>query len=224
MITIPPGFNGAISPKLKVCVSSDCSSVKFYDTTGLTNSGTPFGWVPENTTPPFIRNIIAFSEIKVVLKSLQGEELISTIVYNPSLGVNMFPSTFTEEMVLFSTTWGQPDGIYIIEYIFKYQDDSTIYGDPTNALNLASKYVVCTFNKIVTCKSKQLVTKLWLKYIKGCCSDLEQALEAQALLYAVEAAAACGDEFNADSILKSLHKILSLEKNCSPCKSNSCKC
>jgi hypothetical protein len=225
MITIPPGFNGAIAPKFKFCISQDCSTAKFVDTTGISNSITPFGWVPINTTPPFIRNIIAFSEIKVEVKTINNEILYSTYVYLSSASINLFPTIFSNEMALFSTPWGLDDGIYIVEYIFKYSDNPSDYGDPDNTLTFAGKTVVCKTNQIITCRAKNQIKDLWLKYLKECCpSTAEKALEAEALLLAVEAAASCGDEFNANSILNSLQKIMNLGKGCAKCPPSNCKC
>ena len=37
MAIVPVGFNGAISPKLDVCVSQDCNTITFSDVTLLSS-------------------------------------------------------------------------------------------------------------------------------------------------------------------------------------------
>ena len=65
-----------------------------------------------------------------------------------------------------------------------------------------------------------------VKYLDNCCdANRDDALEAEALLYAVEAAGACADEFKAQKIKDALDKIIALSTNsCTICKTTKCNC
>jgi len=222
-IFLPPGFRGAISPKLKLCISQDCSSAVLSDITGLQDAGTPYGW---NLTLdiPNPRKLAAFSNISSTITNSNGD-VINTITYY-STGVNLFPDVFTNEMELASIPWNQPDGIYVVSYQFQYSAFPADYGDALDTLGLAGKTVSVTFNQVVSCNARNTVKNLWLAYLNDCCaSNKEKALEAEALLFAIDAAAACADEFNASRIQEALAKIIELDSSkCNVCQTSKCKC
>lgn len=227
MSLIPSGFNGAISPKLNACVSQDCQNITFTDVTLLSSPANPFGWTTDSSETPRPRILTAFSEIRVIVKNSSGVEVINLLLYSPP-SINFYPSisSFSNEMPLTTYTWGLPDGVYSFTYRFTYKNTSSSYGDPDNLLALQGHYVESSYNQLISCNAKNVVKNLWLKYLNNCCgSNRDNALEAEALLYAVEAAAACSDEFNASRIKESLDKITALSSgNCSLCNSSKCKC
>lgn len=225
---VPAGYNGAIDPKLKACISQDCNLITLSDVTGITSVSTPNGWL-QTGSPPYPRRLIAFNLITVSITNSSGTQVGNLIVYNGvGNGVNLFPDVqdFSNEMPLATIQWGQPDGVYSFTYTFTYYNPSNIYGDPVNLLGLAGKSVVQQFNQVVTCNAQNAVKDLWLKYLNNCCSANKQnALEAEALLHAVNAAAACADEFNAVKIKTALDKILTISTgSCNVCSSSKCKC
>jgi len=227
MSLIPSGFNGAISPKLDVCVSQDCQNITFTDVTLLASPANVYGWTTDASETPRPRILTAFSDIRVIVTNSAGQEVINLLLYSPPT-VNFYPeiSEFSDKMPLTTYSWGLPDGVYSFIYRLTYRNTGLSYGDPDNTLGLADHFVQATYNKLITCNSKNAVKDLWLKYLANCCgSNRDAALEAEALLYAVEAAGACADEFNASRIKESLDKIMSLSSNkCLLCKSSTCKC
>lgn len=226
MSTVPAGFNGAISPELKACVSQDCNSITFSDVTLLSSVANPYGWTTDGSETPRPRILGAFSEIRIIVTNTSGEEVINQVVY--SLPVNMFPAIadFNDNMPLSTTAWGLADGVYSFNYQFTYQSSGAFYGDPENTLALAGKVVEAKTNQVITCNAQNEVKDLWLKYLNDCCSaNRDKALEAEALLFSVEAAAACADEYNASRIKEALDKILALDSDkCNVCKHSKCKC
>jgi hypothetical protein len=226
MSFIPSGFNGAISPKLNACVSQDCQNITFSDVTLLSSPANPFGWTTDDSETPRPRILTAFSEIRVIVKSSVGEEIINQLVY--SLPINYFPAVnnFSDNMPLFTAFWNKPDGVYSFIYRFTYTNTGSSYGDPDNALGLQGHYVEQVFNKVITCNSENTVKDLWLKYLNDCCgSNKHNALEAEALLFAVQAAASCADEYNASRIKDALDKIIALDSSkCNVCQHSKCKC
>ena len=232
MIVVPAGFNGAISPKLDACVSPDCSSITLSDVTLLSSVANPFGWTTDTAESPRPRILTAFKEIRVIITNSSGNEVVNVIVYAPpsadSAGINFFPSIddFNDNMPLSTVTWGQDDGLYGFTYQFTYLDSGGSFGDPDNELGLQENIVKQEFNKLVTCKSQNAVKDLWLKYLDNCCdANRDDALEAEALLNAVEAAGACADEFKAQKIKDALDKIIALSTNsCTICKTTKCNC
>jgi hypothetical protein len=227
MSFLPPGFNGAISPKLNVCVSQDCQNITFSDVTLLSSPANPFGWTTDSSETPRPRILTAFSEIRVIVKNSSNQEVINLLVYSPP-NINFYPniSEFSNEIPLTTYTWGLPDGVYSFTYRFTYRSTGLSYGDPDNLLGLQGHYTESIYNQLITCNTKNAVKDLWLKYLNNCCgSNRDNALEAEALLYAVEAAAACADEFNASRIKESLDRIIALSSGkCNLCKSTKCKC
>ena len=227
MANIPPGFRGAISPKLKLCISQDCSSAVLSDVTGLQDAATPYGW---NLTldSPNPRKLDAFIGIICSIKDSSGDPINNTTLYSSGItdSTNLFPDVFTNEMELASIPWNQPDGIYVVNYQFSYSSFPANYGDPENVLQLAGKKVLVTFNQVVSCNARNVVKNLWLAYLNNCCaSNKEKALEAEALLFAIDAAAACADEFNASRIQEALAKIIELDSSkCNVCQTSKCKC
>lgn len=226
MSTVPVGFNGAISPKLKACVSQDCNSITFSDVTLLSSVANPYGWTTDVSETPRPRILNAFSEIRIIVTNTSGTEVINLVVYGGTL--NLFPaiSDFNDNMPLSTTVWGLEDGVYSINYQFTYQSSGAFYGDPDNALALAGKVVEVKTTQVITCNAQNEVKDLWLKYLNDCCSaNKNKALEAEALLFSVEAAAACADEYNASRIKEALDKILALDSDkCNVCKHSKCKC
>tara|TARA_R100001509_G_C4836195_1_gene204957 strand:+ start:307 stop:1008 length:702 start_codon:yes stop_codon:yes gene_type:complete len=224
--TIPVGFNGAISPKLKACVSQDCQNITFSDVTLLSSPANPFGWTTDLAETPRPRIAKAFSEIRIIVTNSSGTEVINQIVLGGT--VNFFPaiSDFNDNMPLSTTVWGLEDGVYSINYQFTYQESGGFYGDPTNSLALEGKTVESKMTQVITCNAQNEVKDLWLKYLNDCChANREKALEAEALLFAVEAAAACADEYNASRIKSALDKILTLDSDkCNVCEHSKCKC
>ena len=201
MANVPIGFNGAISPTLKACVSQDCAQITFSDVTLMSSVSNPYGWTTDSSATPRPRILTAFSEIRVIAKSSLGEEVINMVVYAPP--VNYFPAVadFNDNMPLATTTWGLDDGVYTFTYRFTYQSSGAFYGDSENALVLAGNTVEVVTTQVITCNAQNEVKDLWLKYLNDCCSaNREKALEAEALLFAVEAAASCADEYNASRI------------------------
>jgi hypothetical protein len=237
MATVPAGFNGAISPTLKACVSQDCKSITFSDVTLLSAVANPFGWTTENVgIRP--RILTAFQEIRIIVTNTSGTEVINQVVFSGSVnGINSFPaiSDFNDNMPLSTTVWGLDDGVYSFNYKFTYKAASA-YGDgPTgsggtstagNTLGLENNIVEAKTNQVITCNAKNQVKELWLKYLNECCSsNRDKALEADALLFSVEAAAECADEYNASRIKEALDRILALDSdNCNVCKHSKCKC
>lgn len=225
MSTVSPGFRGALSPRLQMCISKDCSTATLSDITGLQDASTPYGWYL-GLDIPNPKKLEAFSLITCSIADSQGAVISSLTLYNVLLGINLFPEVFSNEMELASITWQQPDGIYTVTYSFTYTEDSDLYGDPEDSLELAGKSVIVTTNQVVTCNAQNSVKNLWLAYLKDCCSaNKDKALEAEALLYAVEASAACADEFNASRIQEALAKIIELDSGkCNVCQTSKCKC
>jgi hypothetical protein len=228
MNTVPAGFNGAISPKLKACVSQDCKNITFSDVTLLSSVTNPYGWTTNAAETPRPRILTAFSEIRIIVTNTSGTEVINQVVYGGTL--NLFPaiSDFNDNMPLSTTVWGLEDGVYSINYQFTYQNSAGFYGDgdPDNNLALAGKVVEAKMSQVITCNAQNEVKDLWLKYLNNCCSaNRDKALEAEALLFAVEAAAACADEYNASRIKETLDKILALDSDkCNVCEHSKCKC
>ena len=226
MSLIPSGFNGAINPKLNACVSQDCQNITFSDVTLLSSPANPYGWTTDSSETPRPRILTAFSEIRIIVKNTLGEEVINQIVYSPP--INYFPAIpdFNDNMPLLNTIWGRPDGVYSFTYRFTYTNTSILYGDLDNSLGLQEHFVEQVFNKVITCNTENVVKDLWLKYLNNCCgSNRDSALEAEALLFAVQAAASCADEFNASRIKESLDRIITLSSGkCNLCKSTKCKC
>lgn len=224
-ITVPPGFRGAISPRLQMCISKDCSIATLSDVTGLQDVATPYGW-NLGLDIPNPRKLEAFANITCSIADSQGTVLHSLTPYVNYGASSLFPDVFTNEMELASVSWGQPDGIYTVTYQFDYGAFYEYYGDPENFLELAGKSVIVTTNQVVTCNAQNSVKNLWLAYLKDCCSaNKDKALEAEALLYAVEASAACADEFNASRIQEALAKIIELDSGkCNVCQTSKCKC
>lgn len=227
MAIVPAGFNGAISPKLDVCVSQDCNTITFSDVTLLSSIANPYGWTTDLSEVPRPRILTAFKEIRVIAQDSSGNEILNLIVYN-SPAINFFPSVddFNDNMPLSTAVWGQDDGLYSFTYQFTYQDSPGLIGDGSNQLALASNVVEQKFNKLISCNAANTVKDLWLKYLNNCCSsNRDEALEAEALLFAVEAAGACADEFSAGKIKEALDKILTIgSSSCNLCKSTKCKC
>lgn len=226
MNTVPVGFNGAISPKLKACVSQDCKNITFSDVTLLSSVTNPYGWTTDPSEMPRPRILTAFSEIRIIVTNTSGTEVVNQVVYGGT--INLFPaiSDFNDNMPLSTAVWGLEDGVYSINYKFTYGNSGGFYGDPENALALEDKVVEAKMNQVITCNAQNEVKDLWLKYLNDCCSaNREKALEAEALLFAVEAAAACADEYNASRIKGALDKILTLDSDkCNICKHSKCKC
>ncbi len=227
MAIVPVGFNGAISPKLDVCVSQDCNTITFSDVTLLSSIANPYGWTTDLSEVPRPRILTAFKEIRVIAQDSSGNEILNLIVYN-SPAINFFPSVadFNDNMPLSTAVWGQDDGLYSFTYQFTYQDSPGLIGDGANQLALAGNVVEQKFNKLISCNAANTVKDLWLKYLNNCCSsNRDEALEAEALLFAVEAAGACADEFSAGKIKEALDKILTIgSSSCNLCKSTKCKC
>ena len=227
MTVVPVGFNGAISPKLDVCISQDCSNITFSDVTLLSSVANAYGWTTDPSETPRPRILSAFKQIRIIVKDSLGSELLNLIVYNPP-SINFFPSIadFNDNMPLSTAVWGQADGLYSFTYQFTYQDAPGLIGDPNNELSLAGNVVEQKFNKLISCNAANAVKDLWLKYLDNCCgSNRDEALEAEALLFAVEAAGACADEFSAGKIKEALDKILTIgSSSCNLCKSTKCKC
>lgn len=234
MDTVPAGFNGAISPTLKACVSQDCKSITFSDVTLLSSVANPFGWTTDTSETPRPRILTAFQEIRIIVTNTSGTEVINQVVFSGSVNaINSFPaiSDFNDNMPLSTTVWGLDDGVYSFNYKFTYKAASA-YGDsssgttPGNTLGLANKIVEVKTNQVITCNAKNEVKELWLKYLNDCCSaNRDKALEADALLFSVEAAASCADEYNASRIKEALDKILALDSdNCNVCTHSKCKC
>tara|TARA_B110000046_G_scaffold63895_1_gene71364 strand:+ start:1848 stop:2531 length:684 start_codon:yes stop_codon:yes gene_type:complete len=227
MAIVPVGFNGAISPKLDVCVSQDCNTITFSDVTLLSSIANPYGWTTDLSEVPRPRILTAFKEIRVIAQDSSGNEILNLIVYN-SPAINFFPSVadFNDNMPLSTAVWGQDDGLYSFTYQFTYQDSPGLIGDGANQLALAGNVVEQKFNKLISCNAANTVKDLWLKYLNNCCSsNKNEALEAEALLFAVEAAGACADEFSAGKIKEALDKILTIgSSSCNLCKSTKCKC
>jgi hypothetical protein len=227
MANIPAGFRGAISPKLKMCVSQDCSSAILSDITGLQDAATPYGWNLSLDTPN-PRKLSAFNGITAIIADSSGNTLNTIKLYVATGGVvsvNYFPDTFTNDMELVSIPWNRPDGIYTVTYRFSYSTEFDGY-NPGNTLGLAGQDVVVTFNQVISCAARNSVKNLWLAYLNDCCSaNKDKALEAEALLYAIDAAAACADEFNASRIQEALAKIIELDSSkCNVCQTSKCKC
>ena len=86
--TVPVGFNGAISPKLKACVSQDCQNITFSDVTLLSSPANPFGWTTDGSETPRPRFIRAFSEIRIIVTDSSGTEVINLIVYQNGSNIN----------------------------------------------------------------------------------------------------------------------------------------
>ena len=227
MAIVPVGFNGAISPKLDVCVSQDCNTITFSDVTLLSSIANPYGWTTDLSEVPRPRILTAFKEIRVIAQDSSGNEILNLIVYN-SPAINFFPSVadFNDNMPLSTAVWGQDDGLYSFTYQFTYQDSPGLIGDGANQLALAGNVVEQKFNKLISCNAANTVKDLWLKYLNNCCSsNKNEALEAEALLFAVEAAGACADEFSAGKIKEALDKILTIgSSSCNLCNSTKCKC
>lgn len=227
MAVVPAGFNGAISPKLDVCVSQDCNSVTFSDVTLLSSVTNPFGWTTDSAESPRPRILSAFKEIRIIAKNSSGSEVLNLVVYN-SPSINFFPliADFNDNMPLSTAVWGQEDGLYSFTYQFTYAEAPGLIGDPGEELALAGNVVEQKFNKLISCNAANAVKDLWLKYLDNCCeANRDNALEAEALLFAVEAAGACADEFSAGKIKEALDKILTIgSSSCNLCKSTKCKC
>tara|TARA_R110000744_G_scaffold198170_2_gene317389 strand:+ start:437 stop:1120 length:684 start_codon:yes stop_codon:yes gene_type:complete len=227
MTVVPVGFNGAISPKLDVCISQDCSNITFSDVTLLSSIANPYGWTTDPSEIPRPRILTAFKQIRIIAKNSSGIEILNLVVYN-SPTLNFFPSIadFNNNMPLSTAVWGQDDGIYSFTYQFTYQEAPGLIGDADNQLALAGNVVEQKFNKLISCKAANVVKNLWLKYLDNCCgSNRDEALEAEALLFAVEAAGACADEFSAGKIKEALDKILTIgSSSCNLCNSTKCKC
>ena len=230
MAVIPAGFNGAISPSLDVCVSQDCANVTFSDVTLISGIANPYGWTTNPSATPRPRILSAFSEIRIIANNSSGTEVLNLVVFStPS--INFFPSIadFDDNMPLSSVPWGLADGVYSFTYKFTYSESPAMIGydqDNDGNLLLAGNTVEHTFNKLISCQASNAVKDLWLKYLESCCgSSKETALEAEALLYAVEAAGACADEFSAGKIKEALDKILALGSgSCNLCNATKCKC
>tara|TARA_R100001463_G_scaffold100934_1_gene155377 strand:- start:1585 stop:2265 length:681 start_codon:yes stop_codon:yes gene_type:complete len=226
MNTVPVGFNGAISPKLQACVSQDCKNITFSDVTLLSSVTNPYGWTTDLAETPRPRILTAFSEIRIIVTNTSGTEVINQVVFGGTL--NLFPAIadFNDNMPLSTAVWGLDDGVYSINYKFTYAEVPSSIGDPDDDLALAGKVVEAKMNQVITCNAQNEVKDLWLKYLNDCCSaNRDKALEAEALLFSVEAAAACADEYNASRIKEALDKILLLDSDkCNVCKHSKCKC
>ena len=227
MAVVPAGFNGAISPKLDVCISQDCKNVTFSDVTLLSSVANPYGWTTDLSETPRPRILSAFKEIRIIAQNSSGSEVLNLVVYNPPT-LNFFPALadFNDNMPLSTAVWGLDDGLYSFTYKFTYQEAPGLIGDADNELALAGNVVEQKFNKLVSCNAANAVKDLWLKYLEECCdANRDNALEAEALLFAVEAAGACADEFSAGKIKEALDKILAIgSSSCNPCKTTKCKC
>ena len=186
----------------------------------------PFGWTTDSSETPRPRILTAFEEIRIIVTNTSGTEVINQVVYGGTL--NLFPSIsdFNDNMPLSTTVWGLDDGVYSFNYKFTYRNSGIFYGDTDNNLALAGKVVEAKMNQVITCNAQNEVKDLWLKYLNDCCSaNRDKALEAEALLFSVEAAASCADEYNASRIKEALDKILLLDSDkCNVCKHSKCKC
>ena len=232
MAIVPAGFNGAISPKLDICISQDCNSITFSDVTLLSSAANPYGWTVDGSANPRPGYLTAFSEIRILASNSSGTEVLNFVIYSASSNINFFPEiiNFDNNMPLSSATWGLDDGMYSFIYQFTYADNASLIGYdpeiPADNLMLAGNVVEQNFNKLITCHAANAVKDLWLEYLENCCgSSKENALEAEALLFAIEAAGACADEFSAGKIKEALDKVLTIGSgSCNLCNATKCKC
>lgn len=176
-----------------ICQKSDCSGIKFTETTGLYNVSTnPTGWGTSfNTTNP---DIATFQYSKLEFYD-SGNNLITTLELYPD-----FPSsdiTFTKELDL-----DIDDGIYKVVY--------TVRETKTTGISYTAEAQVAFYCKVNCCIMSMI------KDIDPCCNCSHNALDkfnqAYALLQGLKCN--CGNITQFNNILKVLQKI---------CKNTNCK-
>lgn len=178
-----------------ICQKSDCSGIKFTETTGLYNVVTnPTGWGTSfNTTNP---DIATFQYSKLEFYD-SNNTLVNTLELYPN-----FPSsdvTFTKELDL-----DIEDGIYKIVY--------TVRESKNAGTSYSSEAQFAFYCKVSCCVSSMI------KSIDPFCScshdSMDDYIQAYILLQGLKCN--CGNITQFNNILKALQKICK-NKNCKTC-------
>lgn len=177
--------------KAELCISNNCSKIKFTDNTGLYNNTTNVnGW--SNTLVVGNLLLSQIIEARMTMVKLGETSIISFPL--KSLSVNLYPIEATPEFSFTEFDWTGGDGIYT----FTYEVRVTLPDIITNY----------TANILITCEAEQCLNKLWVKYAEsGKDVDKEKAIEASALLKGAKALYYCNGLQSSASVIKTLTKI-----------------
>lgn len=180
--------------KITHCIKGSCNHLEIYDITPK-NNGTNLGW----GTPGVLKNQISSASIHVYHEngSLDVTENITSLVQGTVASFEPFK--------ILNNLSDLQDGLITVVY---------------SVVNAGITYST-TYRFFNICKVSCCVSKLWNDFIKeGCncpCSDKKskKAMEAQALLNALESLTSCLNLPLANKILKQLETICKLSKcNC----------
>jgi hypothetical protein len=185
--------------KLKSCISTNCSKIKFTDTSGLYNSTTnPNGWsnsevVGNLTTTDLLTGRISMTKY--------GDSTPNYVFYTKTnSGIDLYPDEATNLFDFTEFDWLGEDNIYGI-----------VYAGTTNSPDTITSF---TDTILVTCKTEKCIETLWKKYNKtGSKEDMEKAQLAEGLLSGAKYSFYCNKTQNSKNILSILTKICDLANN-----------
>lgn len=186
----------AFEPKISVCLSDQCKTLKATDVTGVYDVTTnPTGWQNAATV---LASEVATATITITDPAgLTTNTTVTTQIPDPVTG----SFNFTDFTLANSAKWA--DGKYTILYTIE-----TIPGAANPGTYTAT---ICPY---FLCNVECSVDKMWAKVATNlCCSDcdaselMEVAIIAEGYLRAIKSAISCGDSTTADTLLKTLTKI-----------------
>lgn len=178
------------------CVGTNCSKIKFTDTSGLYDSALkPKGW--SGTANPggvTFANVVS-SRISL---TLDGETSPFFTVY-PKLGTtDLYPAEPSAEFSFAEYDWTGADGIYLMTY------ESTV--TVGNSVEPLSQKKV-----LITCKAESCIKKLYQKYLASPSETNKDAwINASDMLAGVKYSFMCNSLTESKSILATLDKICKL--------------
>jgi hypothetical protein len=195
-----PQFKGLV----EICFTNTCEKVKVTDVTGMYHpEDNPTGWYnfdAEEGEEGYVA-LTEFDTIYLeVYDTADPDELLGTIILRQG-AFSAYPESDVAEadMVLGEFDWPYGDGVFDIYYIFESSDE------------IIQGYVQESFHQFYNdCAATNCVNALWLKYFQSCNTNdqvKDMAMEAEALLMAAKAAAACVNTIGADKINEVLTKI-----------------
>lgn len=186
----------AFEPKISVCLTDKCKTLKATDVTGVYHvTSNPTGWQNAATV---LASEVATATITITDPA--GTTTITDVLTQiPDPVIGNF--TFSDLTLANSASWA--DGDYTILY--------TIVTIPGAANPGTYTATICPY---FFCNIECSVDKMWAKVATNlCCSDcdaselMEVAMVAEGYLRALKSAASCGDTTSADILLKTLTKI-----------------
>jgi len=194
----------SVELNFNICISSDCSTLEFTETTGEYSATNTGGWeTPNEATTDAESAILEITSENNVVTTIN---LFSNTPIYPT--INKDQKYIIEPSDLGYTTSKFPDGIYSFKY--------TVARTTATAF---SYYTVV--RKIFFCQTKCCVQSLFADIDDFECecnaTKLDLALKADALLTGLKYAANCGQESTFTNIMTTINNICDQTGNCSDC-------